>query len=220
MKILSFFLIIFFINHNLYSQDTIKFLNKSPQVVKVYEVGIEDVKYHRFDNLDGPSYVASKADIQFIKYANGHVDSFNVASQKPLVSNDIVNTPKTYSSNEKIIIVGNTLTHFGKPIGEARLFRLINNSSDQQKKQMLMKEYFAMKSYKKKQYLFGFVGLGAGLVLAYVGGVFSLGLEDATPVIIGVSGGVALGTVGAVISKSYKNKRIKKKVEIANLYNN
>ena len=41
MKILSFFLIIFFINHNLYSQDTIKFLNKSPQVVKVYEAVTE-----------------------------------------------------------------------------------------------------------------------------------------------------------------------------------
>ena len=77
-----------------------------------------------------------------------------------------------------------------------------------------------MKSYKKRQYLFGFVGLGAGLALPYIGLMSSFVFEDATPFAIGLAAGATIGITGAVFSSINKHKRTKKRIEIANLYNN
>lgn len=211
-----FFLGIF---HCMHSQDTIKFVNNTIQVVKVYEVGINEIKYHRFDNIDGPIYVSSKSDIESISYYNGHVETFNDVKTNPVVTKKIAKG-NPIPSNEKIIILDPKLMYAGKPLGESRLLRLINNVPDQQKKIILMKEYTEMKSYKKKQYLFGFVGLGVGLVLPYIGIISGLILDDPTPLIIGVAGGLTIGVTGAVISGINKKKRLKKKIETATLYNN
>lgn len=202
-----------------YSQDTIKFVNNTIQVVKVYEVGINEIKYHRFDNIDGPIYVSSKSDIESIRYYNGHVETFSNVKTNPVVTNKTVAAIPS-SSNEKIIILDPKLMYAGKPLGESRLLRLINNVPDQQKQIMLMKEYTEMKSYKKKQYLFGFVGLGVGLMLPYIGLISGILLDDPTPVFIGVAGGLTIGITGAVISGINKKKRLKKKIETATLYNN
>ena len=61
------------------AQDTISFRNGEVKAVKVSEVGINDVKYTRFDNADGPKYIVTKNDIHFIKYSGGQIDSFAVA---------------------------------------------------------------------------------------------------------------------------------------------
>jgi hypothetical protein len=207
------------------AQDTIQFISsKTPLVVKVSEIGIDEIKYHRIDNLDGPLYVASKNDVKYIKYANGHVDSVNVTrtGEQITVNQDIkiYKSVNPISTNEKIIITGNKLSYNGKPVGESRLFRLITNVPIPEKKALLYKEYLNMKSYKKKQYLFGFVGLGAGVGLAYIGFMSSFVLEDATPFAVCLAAGATIGITGAVISGINKSKRTKKRIEIANLYNN
>lgn len=46
---------------------------------KVTEVGISEVKYYKADNLQGPVYVLSKADIAQVLYQNKTVDVFNNA---------------------------------------------------------------------------------------------------------------------------------------------
>lgn len=38
---------------------------------KVTEITPEEIKYKRFDNLNGPTYVIKRSDVFFIKYANG-----------------------------------------------------------------------------------------------------------------------------------------------------
>lgn len=45
---------------------------------KVAEVGINEIKYYKAENLQGPVYVTSKADITQIAYANGTKDVFAV----------------------------------------------------------------------------------------------------------------------------------------------
>ena len=65
------------------SQDTIHFKNKDVLPVKIFEVGISEIKYKRYDNLNGPVYLCSKTDIYIIKYANGVTDTIKSA---PVVS--------------------------------------------------------------------------------------------------------------------------------------
>lgn len=223
MKSISILLYLLGIATFAYSQDTIQFISKAPQSVKVAEVGIDEIKYHRFDNLDGPLYVASKNEIRYIKYSNGLVDSITVASKLKTEAPEtltVYSAPISAYGSEKILISGSRLSHNGKAVGEARLFRLISNVPIPEKKAELYKEYLVMKSYKKRQYLFGFVGLGAGLALPYIGLMSSIVFDDGVPFAIGFAAGATFGITGAVLSGINKHKRTKKRVDIANLYNN
>ena len=63
--LLIVFTIIAFVSH---AQDLI-ILNKGNEIqAKVMEVNLSDIKYKRFDNLDGPSYTIQKDDVFMIKY--------------------------------------------------------------------------------------------------------------------------------------------------------
>ncbi len=223
MKSASIILCLLGIISNAYSQDTIQFTNKSVQSVKVSEVGIDEIKYHRFDNLEGPLYVANKKEIRYIKYVNGHVDSVTtVSTAKPISTGETMTVYKLQdpiSSNEKIAIFGNKLSYNGKEVGEVRLLRIISNVPNQEKKTLLLQEFTAMKSYKKKQYLFGFLGLGLGVGGPVLGIDAAILVDDPAPILVGLGTGLICGVTGAIISAINKNKRMKKRVEIAELYN-
>jgi hypothetical protein len=53
------------------AQDVIMLKNGDEVDAKITEVGIQEIKYKRMDNLEGPVYVMPKADIFKIKYKNG-----------------------------------------------------------------------------------------------------------------------------------------------------
>ncbi len=76
-KLYLFFLILFIYNE-CFSQDTIVKVNKDTIQAKILEVGISEIKYKRFDNLEGPIYVIAKSEISMIRYINGGTDNFNV----------------------------------------------------------------------------------------------------------------------------------------------
>ncbi len=54
-----------------WAQDILFFHDGRELQAKVTEVGANEVKYHRFDNLDGPVFVTPKAELFMIKYKNG-----------------------------------------------------------------------------------------------------------------------------------------------------
>ncbi len=224
MKTVLFVLFILVGTSKIYSQDTIHFLDNTIKIVKVSEINVDDVKYHRFDNLDGPVYVSNKNEIERIVFSNGLVEKFKPAENKITVASTATASKVTSNQNvsyEKIIIIDKTkLMHFGKPIGESRLLRLINNYPESEKKTLMMREYVNMKSFKKKQYIFGFVGLGAGVGLAYFGMMATLISGETTPMAVGVLGGVSIGVTGAILANMNKQKRNQKKIQIANIYNN
>jgi len=64
-------------NMTMFAQDIIIMKNGNDIQVVVQEVGIDDVKYKRFDNQSGPNYVLKKSDIFMIRYKNGTKDVFN-----------------------------------------------------------------------------------------------------------------------------------------------
>jgi len=63
---------------NLFSQDTIVFRNNKTLLAKVLEVSSLEVKYKRFEFIDGPLYTEQKTNIQFIKYSNGVKEEFKL----------------------------------------------------------------------------------------------------------------------------------------------
>ena len=59
------------------AQDVIVKRDGSTILSKVLEVGEEDVKYKKSDNLDGPIYTIKKTELQAINYKNGAKDTFS-----------------------------------------------------------------------------------------------------------------------------------------------
>jgi len=72
----SFLLVFFLTGINLFAQDII--IMKSGDEIQsiVTEVGIDVIKYKKFDNPEGPVYSVQKANVFMIKYKNGTKDVF------------------------------------------------------------------------------------------------------------------------------------------------
>jgi len=75
-----------------YSQDIIYKKNGSDIEAKIIEIGISEIKYHKFDNITGPIYVIPKSEVFFIKYENGSKEIFNEVTKNV--------TSETKASNE------------------------------------------------------------------------------------------------------------------------
>ncbi len=80
---LLFFAMLAFVTFsvNSYGQDIITLKNGEDVKSKILEVGITEVKYKKFDNLEGPSYTLTKAEIFMIKYQNGTKDVFKTETE-------------------------------------------------------------------------------------------------------------------------------------------
>ncbi|CAN5335098.1 hypothetical protein BH10BAC1_BH10BAC1_11160 [soil metagenome] len=64
------------LSNTLFAQDIMTLKNGSELKVKVMEVAPTEIKYKKFDNLDGPTYSDLKSNIFMIKYGSGLKDVF------------------------------------------------------------------------------------------------------------------------------------------------
>ena len=71
-----------------FSQDIIT--KKSGEDIKanISEVGINEIKYKKFENQEGPTYSILKQDILIVRYSNGSKDIFNEPSITSSLNND------------------------------------------------------------------------------------------------------------------------------------
>ena len=92
MKTIFFIIFLFVSSGFLKAQDVVILRNGETISAKVAEVGINEIKYYKASNLQGPVYVASKADVAQINYSNGTKDVF------PSVSNPQVSAPQQASN--------------------------------------------------------------------------------------------------------------------------
>lgn len=220
-----------------FSQDSLYFTNKSVVVAKISEIGINEIKYHRFDNLSGPMYISNKSELYFIKFANGKTDT--ITSSKKVVlteaqsssSYNQSNNNNSYETSEppKIEIKhGNRLAYNNRGLGESKFAMLIENFPNKEDKEKLQAEWKVMKKHKAGQLIAGFVGLGLGLAAPITGII--IGADNANynnasteqtlkTIGVGFGSGIVLGITGATISTIFKSKRNKKKIEIARMYN-
>lgn len=68
------------------AQDILTKKNGDELQVKVLEIGLSEIKYKSFDNLEGPTYSVPKAEIFSIKYKNGAKDVFTDNSQSSAIA--------------------------------------------------------------------------------------------------------------------------------------
>ena len=74
----------FFLGISVNAQDVITLKNGDEIQALVQEIGIDEVKYKRFDNPDGPNYILRKSEVFMIRYANGSRDVFADNTQQPI----------------------------------------------------------------------------------------------------------------------------------------
>ena len=213
------------------SHDTISLLNNTVIAAKISEINSNEVKYNRFDNLTGPLYIENKANIKFIKFSNGHIDTLKYLSTTAV--NTINNSPKKTTVDENTsdptkieILRHNRLVYNNKGLGERKFKVLINNFPSKDGAEKLLIEWNDLERYKTGQHVSGFLGLGLGVGVPIVGLAISLDQynmnntqQTGEIIVASFLTGIITGITGAIISGVYKHKRTLKKIEIAELYN-
>ena len=195
------------------SQDTIVRNDGSIIIAKITEITPTEIKYNRFDLLNGPVYVESKTNIIKIKYFNGVTDTFKMS-----------NIPTAYSApvrsdSNKIEYSGRRYRYKDERYSENEIQDILLNTKDK-KIANLVKE---AREAKSLQYV-GFVGIPLGAV-GLIAGFFGLltWADDPTQDVSSYVTVAALCTIGAIacpiISVSYKTKRKRCNQAAVNLFN-
>jgi hypothetical protein len=84
MKKLLLSIVIFLTVSIAFAQDVITLKTGTDIQAIVQEVGIDEIKYKKFDNPNGPNYILQKSEVFRITYANGSRDVFNDATVAPV----------------------------------------------------------------------------------------------------------------------------------------
>ena len=196
------------------AQDTIHFRNGEESAAKVYEITETEIKYNRYDNPSGPSYVAAITEVKSIKYKNGMIDAFTfIKADAEQETPAYVNNLYSENSFQKIGIRGKTLSYDHRGVNNAKLFELIQNHADKDTKDVLTREFNLVTQYKRNH--------GTGLAVVFggiVGSLISLGLTDD----IGAAGfflGTGISITGAIMANINRNKHNAQRVKVAKMYN-
>ena len=99
------------------AQDIIVLKDGDLKQVKVIEVGENDVKYKKWENIDGPTYTISISNILSINYQNGAKDSFaDYKEKKTDVAQSISEASVNISSsiNNKGDKIASNISNFAK----------------------------------------------------------------------------------------------------------
>lgn len=76
MKKFALFILAVCMSGSLWAQDLIFFRTGDSLEVKVLEVGVSEIRYRRWSNLQGPLYVTNKTEVKRIQYLKGEADEF------------------------------------------------------------------------------------------------------------------------------------------------
>ena len=93
--------IVLSINYLGYSQDIIyKISNNDSILAKVIEINMDNIKYRKHSNLDGPLYTIDKTQLDKIVFNNGEIENFSFNKEKKIdieeVKNIIIETINAY----------------------------------------------------------------------------------------------------------------------------
>lgn len=74
LRLFPFLLIVVFLN-KVNAQDTLFLFDGAKVPSEVLEVGVNEIKYKKADNPDGPTYITYRSDVKIIRYKNGSSDT-------------------------------------------------------------------------------------------------------------------------------------------------
>lgn len=80
--------------------------NNGKLIAKVLEISSTEVKYKRFDNLDGPNYVINKTEVSSITYSNGLKDVFEATKINSNADNIFINPIPPKGSEKRETKIG------------------------------------------------------------------------------------------------------------------
>lgn len=95
-----------------FGQDVIVKKNSETIKAKITEINQDDIKFKKWDNLDGPTYTLLKSDINTILYQNGDADVFVSSETKSSDSYDSYNPYKQPNEMVDVNAVINDKTLF------------------------------------------------------------------------------------------------------------
>ncbi|MDQ3049456.1 MAG: hypothetical protein M3Q95_01080 [Bacteroidota bacterium] len=88
-----------------YSQDTLFIKNQPSLVVKVLEIDAAEIKYKKFDNVDGPTYVIKRKYASKIVYQNGSEDNLATAPETGRVDATQINFKNWWRGSNTVSFV-------------------------------------------------------------------------------------------------------------------
>jgi len=170
------------------AQDTLSTRSGESIIAKVLEVTTNEVKYKKFDNLNGPDIIILKSDLLQIRYENGTKDDFNNIIKKEDTNNAAIDEAvqgkndaqrfyNGYKTAGTIAFVSNFTPML--PIIPSLIFSLASTSSSNIPKDInlnypsasLMENEKYANSYRqeamkiKKRKIWLNAGLGAGIII-------------------------------------------------------
>jgi len=187
-----------------FAQDTLYKRNSSDIIVaKVIEISTNEIKYKRFDLLDGPMFVIDKNQIEKIKYMVGNVEFFVITIPKAVIDNNrLVN-----SSSEAIELYGNKGVYLykEKKVEINYVFDLIEDKNIKWKSREISTLIYESKKQKRNQSIIGFSGIGVGiftLIGISAASSNSYNYQNSVSNSIGI---FALGTLGVILTQVISN---------------
>jgi hypothetical protein len=81
MKHVRLLLLMLIVSSTVLGQDVILLKDGSEIKAKVTEIGVQEIKYKKFDNLEGPVYSLRKTDVFMITYENGQKEVIKAEEQ-------------------------------------------------------------------------------------------------------------------------------------------
>jgi hypothetical protein len=199
MKTLFLILFVFFSVAG-FAQDTLyKRNSKEIIVAKVIEISTVEIRYKRFDLLDGPMYVIDKNEIEKIKYIYGNIEYFNVTIPKSVINNN----PSVITNPEVILPYGNKGIYLykEKKIDVSEVFDIMEYRNITWKNREISTLIYESKTKKRNQFISGFSSIGIALLTLVGVSVVSSRSYNYQNSVSNSLGVIALGTLGIVVTQ-------------------
>ncbi len=178
MKKLFFFYILFLISIASKSQDIIIKKNGDEIKAKVAEIGVNEIKYKRFDFQDGPVYTISKSEVVLVRYENGLNEIINSGSSnnssnntnttnsyQPITSQPVAVEPEKVS--KVIDYIYGSYSQGGRYVSKTRVIKILSETKDTEINKLLKKA-------KHRKNAGNIIALSVGLPLIIFGTITTL----------------------------------------------
>jgi hypothetical protein len=166
MNKVFFFIYFFLFPSFLFSQDTLIKANGDLLLVKVIEINPLEIKYKRFDFLDGPVYVNHKQNVKSLNLAGGVIENF-IPIKEPAVRKR--KHPSYYAQTDTIIVKGNVFIYMEKKRSIYDVSDFLKSKISEPENEIANLIKISNKAYKReKYYTAGFIALGVSTIVCMV----------------------------------------------------
>ena len=164
--LLFFFTNVFVCN----AQDTLIYCNDESELVNIIEVSNTEIKFRKWNNLNGPNYIEKQSNISAINFGFGLKQKFEIKKIKQEGNYTFIyldNDKSYYNKNEITPFGGTYLLQGRNKINKNQVIQLFISTTDSE----LIKYSHKAKQYGNRRYVgFAFLPLGIAALLMAIDG--------------------------------------------------